>query len=108
MKTLSNQFVIRKLSNVPLFLADRNKTKKRWWTYLPREAFIFVSKEAAKKKCASLKYGRCEVISVTTMNALRIEANNRHERDTDKSHGMNYDDAGDSEYWDSKDADWYR
>ena len=55
-----SKFVIRKNSNRSMgfvFLVDRRKTKKKWWTKYISEAMRFESEYAANKQCEKLRYG---------------------------------------------------
>ena len=100
-------YLIRKKSDVLLFLADRNKTKKYWWTYSVYLAMKFHSFTVAKDKVNSLKYGEFEIISEVEAYRLRDTVDKKH---TEKMRQWNDNyimagdyDEGDSEYWNDKD-----
>jgi len=97
------KYMIQKISNCPLFLADRHKTKRYWWTYNLNLAIIFTSQQAAIAKKESLKYGSFRVITTQEAISIRSKADDVHEREMDKIDYMNNYDPGDSEYWDNKD-----
>jgi hypothetical protein len=57
------RFVIKKSSDKTgyVYLADRNKTRRKWWTTRFNEAMIFCSEIAAEKQKDKLKYGHVYV-----------------------------------------------
>jgi len=44
-----------------VFLVDRRRFKKKWWTSKLSEAMRFTSEFAAVTQCSKLKYGKPEV-----------------------------------------------
>ena len=98
-----NKYLVFKVSNCPLYLVDRAKTKKFWWSYLLRYAILFTSREEAQKKADSLKYGVFKVITEYEAKLIRQNADLRHENEIDNYDSMNNQDPGDSEYWNNKD-----
>ncbi len=71
-------YIIFKKSSCPLFMVDRNKTKRFWWSYSLALAFIFKSMGAAQSKCNSLKYGECKVITYQQAQQIRRNADIKH------------------------------
>lgn len=64
-----------------LFLVDRRKTKKAWWTYDCDEAMRFEKKEAALTQARKLRYKSPEVISFETAKKLSKENDRRYDYD---------------------------
>lgn len=57
---MKNQYLIARKSNKDgewMFLADRNKTKRGWWTYKISTALKLDTLTGAKMVLAGLKYG---------------------------------------------------
>lgn len=88
-------YVIRKISSDLLFYVDRNKTKRFWWSYNPKYALLFTSKEQAEKKVESLNYGKFEVITESEMHRLRDRKDQSHNdkiRDFERNYDYHNDD----------------
>lgn len=79
-----------------LFMADRTKTKRFWWTYAMNLVMKFTSKVEAWKVASRLRYNNAEVISLD--EAYKIRENIEKIRESRECY-----DEGDSEYWDGKD-----
>lgn len=47
-----------------LYLVDRSKTKRFWWSPDAKYAMVFNSKEAAEERAAKYKYGKFKVIKI--------------------------------------------
>ena len=89
--TLAERYVIRKKSDVLLFLVDRSKTQKFWWSYNPRYAFIFRDKQAAIDKAKSFRFGDFEVLSVQQMHDMRRREDDMHKA-SQRARGFDPDD----------------
>ena len=59
---------------ITLFLVDRNKTKKHWWTMSLTKAMAFHSESAAETVISRLKYKNPRVVNHT--EAIRLEHEN--------------------------------
>jgi len=57
--------------NKTIFLADRGKTKSKWWTLETLEAIIYKKKSAAEFALSRLHYNNPSII--TYKQALQIE-----------------------------------
>ena len=66
--------IIRGNNGMTLFLADRSKTKKQWWTYDLILAIAFYKESAAKIQVNKLRFKRPEVVNYN--EALEIEKEN--------------------------------
>lgn len=82
-------------NNDVLFMVDRNKQTKSFWSYKLDDALIFRSLKVAQEKMSKLKYNNPRVINLD--DAKSIELSNI----TDKISFC--EDPGDDEYWNGKD-----
>jgi len=98
-----DKYLIQKVSNCPLFMADRNKTKSFWWTYKLSYAMQFTSMQVALDKKNTLKFGSFRVITLNEARSIRQRADDKHEERIDRLEYMNDQDPGDTEYWNNKD-----
>lgn len=82
-------------NNDVLFMVDRSKQHKSFWSYKLDDALKLKSLEIAKQKVAKLKYNSPRVI--TFEDAKELERLNIIDK-------INFcEDPGDDEYWNGKD-----
>ena len=63
-----------------LFLVDRKKTKKYWWTYKIELAMIFLSIVTADKVATGYKYNSPTVITLDEAKRIRKKIEDKHYR----------------------------
>lgn len=62
-----------------LFLADRNKTKRYWWTYAMNLVMKFKSLVEADKVATKLKYNNATVITLDEAYRIRAKVEREYE-----------------------------
>lgn len=80
-----------------LFLADRNKTKRYWWTYAMNLVMKFKSLVEADRVATRLKYNNATVISLDEAYRIRerIESAYEKERTERMMDNINYEEGWD-------------